>query len=168
MSVQILSTIIAIVMALLIIIIRLRASKKPTSLMKIIMPPIGMSTGFCMFFAPTTHLPLAYVGIAVLVGLIFSIPLIATSKFEIRDGSIYLIRSRWFPIILLVLLALRIGLHNYVEKYLSLPQTGAAFFILAFAMLVPWRYLMFVRYRNLAKVAPKANDVKLKFSQSLQ
>ncbi|UOF90648.1 cytochrome c biogenesis protein CcdC [Fodinisporobacter ferrooxydans] len=154
-NIQFISTIVAVCMALLVIVVRMKASKKPTSLTKILMPPIGMSTGFFMFLAPETRLPWLYVFIAVVVGGIFSLPLIATSKFEYLNGNIYLKRSKGFPLILLFLLALRIGLHNYVEQYISLPQTGGAFFILAFAMIVPWRYVMYVRYRALLQQVPK-------------
>src|ERR1700730_3126468 len=139
---QLFSTLFAACLALLIIFVRLRAAKKPTSLKKIIIPPFAMSTGFLMFVVPQTHIPLLYAVYAVMVGLIFSYPLIATSKMQIIDGEIYLKRSRAFPIILLSLLILRIFLHNYVERYITLPQTGAAFFILAYGMIVPWRFAM--------------------------
>jgi membrane protein CcdC involved in cytochrome C biogenesis len=46
-------------------------------------------------------------------------------------------------------LALRVGLHDYVSRYLSLTQTAGAFFILAFGMIVPWRISMWVQYRKL-------------------
>jgi membrane protein CcdC involved in cytochrome C biogenesis len=150
----------AIFMALLVIFIRLQASKKPTSVKKIIIPPLGMSTGFLMFLAPQTHIPWSYAGIACLVGLLFSIPLIATSKFEYLDGQIYLKRSKGFPLILLTLLALRIGLHQYVEEFISLPQTGAVFFILAFSMILPWRIMMLKRYRDLRMTIPNLKQAE--------
>jgi membrane protein CcdC involved in cytochrome C biogenesis len=153
-NLQWITTIIAIIMALLVIFIRLKASKKPTSIKKIIMPPIGMSTGFLMFVVPETHIPWSYASIAILVGILFSIPLIATSKFEYIDGQIYLKRSKGFPLILLTLLVLRIGLHSYVEKYITLPQTGAAFYILAFSMILPWRLVMLKRYRDVSQTIP--------------
>lgn len=153
-NLQWITTIFAIVMALMVIFIRLKASKKPTSMKKIIMPPVGMSSGFLMFIAPQTHLPWSYVSIAIVVGILFSIPLITTSKFEYIGSEIYLKRSKGFPLILLTLLVLRIGLHGYVEKYISLPQTGAAFYILAFCMILPWRLVMLKRFRDLQQTIP--------------
>ncbi|MGZ4164949.1 MAG: CcdC protein domain-containing protein [Tumebacillaceae bacterium] len=46
---------------------------------------------------------------------------------------------------------IRVGLHSYVEEFISLPQTGAVFFILAFGMLLPWRIAMYVRYDKVRK-----------------
>lgn len=148
-NLQLASTIGAAVMALMVIGIRLRAAKKPTSVKKIIIPPIGMSTGFLMFLSPQTHVPPLYALIALLVGFLFSYPLIHTSKFEVVNGDIFLKRSKSFPLILLGLLAIRLLLHNYVEQYISLSQTGAVFFILAFGMILPWRVAMYLRYLKL-------------------
>lgn len=149
LNMQLVTSLGAAGIALAVIGIRLKASKKPTSIKKIIMPPLGMTTGFCMFFAPQTHIPWLYVLLSVLVGFLFSYPLIQTSKFEVVTGDIYLKRSRAFPLILLSLLALRLGLHSYVEELITVPQTGAVFFVLAYAMLLPWRVAMYVRYKKL-------------------
>ncbi len=146
----ILATIIALIMALLVIFVRLRASRKPTSIPKIIMPPVGMSTGFLMFLFPMMHIPWLWALYAFLIGaVLFSYPLILTSRFEIVAGEIYLKRSRSFVFILLGLLIIRMLLHGYVEEYISVEQTGAVFFILAFGMILPWRTAMYWRYRQL-------------------
>jgi membrane protein CcdC involved in cytochrome C biogenesis len=102
-----------------------------------------------MFLFPQTHIPIQYALAALAVGFLFSYPLIRTSRFEKINGDIYLKRSRSFPLILLSLLAIRLALHNYVEQFISLPQTGAIFFILAYGMIVPWRVAMYLRYREL-------------------
>ena len=46
------STIIAAIMAVIMIFVRLRAAKEPTSVKKIILPPFFMSTGALMFVVP--------------------------------------------------------------------------------------------------------------------
>jgi membrane protein CcdC involved in cytochrome C biogenesis len=148
-NMQWISTLVAIGMALLVIGIRMRASKKPTSLRKILIPPLGMSTGFLMFINPEFRVPLTYALIALLVGILFSYPLIATSQMQVIDGAVYLKRSKMFPLILLGLLALRIALRGFVEEFVNLQQTGALFFILAFGMIVPWRIAMYKRYKKL-------------------
>lgn len=150
-NLQLITSIGAVSMALMVIFVRMRAQKKPTSVKKILIPPLGMSTGFLMFVAPQTHIPWSYVLIAFLVGLAFAYPLIRTSHFEINAGDVYLKRSRAFPLILLSLLVIRVALHSYVEAYISLPQTGAVFFILAFGMILPWRLVMYSRYRKVAQ-----------------
>ncbi|HLR72465.1 MAG TPA: CcdC protein domain-containing protein, partial [Pseudogracilibacillus sp.] len=60
-------------MATTMILVRLRASKKPTSVKKIILPPIFMSSGALMFLSPMFRLSWIEVGEAVVVGLLFSI-----------------------------------------------------------------------------------------------
>ncbi|MFX4303541.1 CcdC family protein [Alicyclobacillus tolerans] len=148
---EILSSLIAVVFALTVIFVRVRASRKPTNARKILIPPVAMSTGFLMYIAPQTHEPFLYAVAAFLVGVIFSYPLISTSKmYRAEDGHIYLKRSRGFIAILLILLALRIILHTYVEQYVTILQTGSLFFVLAFGMILPWRIVMYLRYRHLA------------------
>lgn len=146
---HILSMLVTVCMGLMVIVLRFRGTRKPTDARKIIIPPFGMATGFLMFVAPVTRIPWSYAGIAFLAGVVFfSYPLIRTSKFHVEDGRIYLKRSRWFVLIIISLLLIRIGLHDYVERYLTIPQTGAVFFILAFGMIVPWRIAMLINYRK--------------------
>lgn len=138
--------------ALSVIGIRLKAAGRPTSERKIIIPPLGMSTGFAMFFFPYMRVPFTWGMSAFLAGAVFfAYPLIRTSRFEAVDGRIYLKRSKAFIVILLVLLVIRLILHDYVERYVSLGQTGALFFLLAFGMLLPWRLAMLARYRKAAR-----------------
>jgi len=116
-------------MALMVIILRIRATKRPVTPKGIIMPPLGMSTGFLMFLHPSTHFPVWWGLIAFLAGAVFlATPLIWTSRFEVVNGEIYLKRSLSFVVILLVLLSVRLLLHGYVEQYISIPQTAGLFF----------------------------------------
>jgi membrane protein CcdC involved in cytochrome C biogenesis len=146
------STISMVVAAIAIIFFRIRSTKKPTSARKIVMPPIGMSTGFLMFFYPPMHFPFVW-GVAVFAigAALFSIPLILTSRFERVGQEIYLRRSKAFVGILIVLLIVRLLLHSYLEEWVSIPQTAAIFFVLAFGMLLPWRIAMYIQYSKLKK-----------------
>lgn len=147
---EIVSSLIAVIFALGVIAIRLKASNRPTNIRKILIPPLSMSTGFLMYMVPQMRESWLYAGMALLVGILFSYPLIATSKmYRAEDGQVYIKRSKGFALILLGLLALRMVLHTYVEQYVSLPQTASLFFVLAFGMIVPWRLAMFIQYRRL-------------------
>ncbi len=148
---QIASTVITVVFALTVIFVRTRGTNKPVNAKKIIMPPLGMSTGFLMFVAPQTHDKWLYALGAFVVGVILSYPLVLTSDMHIRDGQVFLKRSKGFVVILLVLLALRIALHQYVEQYVTIVQTGSLFFILAFGMILPWRLAMLKQFRKLSQ-----------------
>lgn len=159
-TLQIVSTVIIVVGAIAVIFIRLHAARKPTSSRKILIPPLGMATGFLMFIVPMMRIPLTYAIIAFLFGSLFSIPLITTSKMLRQDGDVYLKRSPAFIIVLLALLVIRLALHTFIEQYITVPQTGAIFFILAFGMLLPWRLVMYGRYRKF--VAQSAGDPALR------
>ncbi|MEW9697905.1 CcdC family protein [Paenibacillus sp. SI8] len=136
--------------ALMVMLVRLRASSKPVNTMKILMPPLGMTTGFLMFVAPMMRIPVMWGVVAFLAGAaLFAYPLIRTSTFYVQDGLVYMKRSKAFLIILLVLLIIRFALHEYVEALISIYQTGALFFILAYGMLLPWRISMYTRYRKI-------------------
>jgi membrane protein CcdC involved in cytochrome C biogenesis len=150
---QTLAPFMAVFMGIMMLFMRIRASGKPTNARKIIIPPLGMSTGFLMFLFPEFRIPLTWAAIAFLTGAIFlSIPLIKTSRFEVKGDQIYLKRSRAFILILVTLLVIRMALHSYIEQYhISIFQTGGLFFILAFGMLLPWRLAMLMRYKKLEK-----------------
>jgi len=135
------------------IIIRLRAAKRPTTLKKIVIPPLGMATGFIMFAVPVTHIPWLWGLSAFGTGmLLFSFPLIVTTSMEKVDSNIFVRRSKAFIAIMLVLFLLRLMLHSVVEQYMSIPQTGAIFYLLAFGMIVPWRLAMVGDYLRLRKL----------------
>ncbi|MEW9676155.1 cytochrome c biogenesis protein CcdC [Lentibacillus sp. L22] len=143
------STLVACFMAITMIFVRLKASKKPASVKKIILPPIFMSTGACMFFIPEFRVPWVQVLEALIVGMIFSIFLIKTSKFEIKEDDIYLIPSRSFVFILFGLLAVRMVIKLIIGSTISLGETSGMFFLLAFGMIVSWRLAMLYKYKKL-------------------
>lgn len=150
-ALQTISMVVALLMATTMIFIRMRAAKKPISFRKIIAPPFFMSTGFLMFILPDTTTAFIYVLIAFCLGVIFSIPLILTSRFEIVGNDVYLKRSKAFFFILIGLLVIRMTLKIEIGPSFSVMQTAGLFFILAFGMIVPWRVAMAIMYRNLLK-----------------
>lgn len=140
----------AMLTAVMAIIVRTRASDKPVNAKKLLLPPVGMSTGFLMFVVPAMRIPLLWAIIAFAAGaLLFAYPLIRYSKMERRGEDVYLIRSKAFVIILVALLVVRLLLRGVIEQYVTLPQTGAIFFIVAFGMLLPWRVAMYQKFRKL-------------------
>lgn len=150
-SPAVLGSIVAVFMFVTVLIVRMRAAKKPVSSMKIIAPPLFMSTGFAMFHFPEVVTPISYDLIAFCVGTLFSIPLILSSRFEVVDNEIYLRRSKAFIAILLVLFAIRLVVKMYVGDEFTPMQTGGLFFVLAFGMILPWRVAMFINYKQKMK-----------------
>lgn len=153
--------IMAFLMGAVALFIRMKAAKKPASLKKIILPPIFMSTGFLMFlYEPTRPAPLQ-VAEALAVGMIFSIFLIVTSKFEIRNHQIFLQRSKAFMFILMGLLIVRIAIRIILGKDINPEELSGMFFLLAYGMILPWRVAMLISYRKIERQLTSRNEQPL-------
>ncbi|MEW4371190.1 CcdC family protein [Paenibacillus kandeliae] len=147
---QIGSTVGLIVIALTAILVRSRTNHRPVNAKKILIPPLGMSTGFFMFVVPDFRVSWLWALGAFLAGwLLFSYPLIRGTRFEHNGTDIVVQRSKSFLFILLGLLMIRLLLHRFIEQYISIPQTAGVFFILAFGTLLHWRLDMYRKYRKL-------------------
>ncbi|MBU5466680.1 cytochrome c biogenesis protein CcdC [Virgibacillus sp. MSJ-26] len=145
------STVIAMIMAITMIFYRLKAAKKPATVKKIILPPVFMSTGAFMFLFPTFQVSFMQVVEAIVVGMIFSLFLIKTSNFEIKDKEIYLIPSKAFAFILFGLLGVRIIAKLIINSQISLGETSGMFFLLAFGMIGTWRLAMLYKFKKIEK-----------------
>jgi membrane protein CcdC involved in cytochrome C biogenesis len=156
-----LTTIGAMVMASIAIIIRLKATKRPVSEKKIILPPIFMSTGFLMFLYEPARPAFLQVLEAITVGMIFSILLIKTSKFEIKNRQIYLKRSKAFAFILIGLLLVRVVFKLFIGDVINVEELAGMFFLLAYGMIIPWRISMYVNFRKVAKELDSKSIVPL-------
>ena len=157
-TLRILVTICTALFAVTVILVRLKASNRPVTIKKIVIPPLGMATGALMFLYPPTHFPFWWGCIAFAVGwLLFSYPLIRTTKFEEREREIFVQRSPGFAVILLGLLVVRLVLHEVIEQYVTIPQTGGLFFLLAFGTITRWRLYMLKEYQVITTPATEAN-----------
>ncbi|WP_409305553.1 CcdC family protein [Peribacillus sp. SCS-155] len=143
------STAVAILMALMAFTIRMKAAKRPVTTKKIILPPLFMSTGALMFLFPVFQVSSNELLEAVFVGALFSLLLIKTSNFEIKDDHIYLKRSKAFIYILIGLLIIRIIAKLIFSTYIDVGELSGMFFLLAFSMIVPWRIAMLIKYWKL-------------------
>ncbi|MBH5319819.1 cytochrome c biogenesis protein CcdC [Paenibacillus sp. GSMTC-2017] len=145
---------ISVLMGICLIIIRIRAGNRPTTLKKIVIPPLGMSTGFIMFALPMTHIPWLWGVSAFGTGLLlFAFPLIVTTRLEKVEAVIFVRRSKAFIAIIIIMFLLRWMLHGVVEQHMTIPQTGAIFYLLALGMIIPWRMAMVSDYLRLKKMA---------------
>ena len=62
-------------------------------------------------------------------------------------------RSSAFFAVVIVLAVIRYFARAYFDRFLSLEQTGAIFYLLAFGMILRWRAWMFLEYRKLTAPA---------------
>ncbi|QDY46881.1 cytochrome c biogenesis protein CcdC [Planococcus glaciei] len=143
------TTVGALGMGIMAMIVRSKSAKKPASAKKIILPPLFMSTGALMFVFPFFRVAPIQIGEALLIGVLFSTVLIWSSKFEIRDGDIYLKQSKAFVFILIGLLLIRVIGKVVLSSTIDVGELGGMFWILAFGMIVPWRLAMYMQYRKL-------------------
>ena len=103
-----------------------------------------------MFIVPAFRIPWTWAGSAFLVGAVgLAYPLLRTSRL-VRQGEVVMMqRSSAFFTVVLGLAAIRILARAYFDTFLSVQQTAALFFVLAFGMIVRWRTRMYLEYRRL-------------------
>jgi len=129
---------------------RLREVRSAVSLRKIIIPPLGMATGFSMFFVPAFRIPWAWAGAAFLIGAIaLAWPLLLTTRLIHMGDAIMMKRSSAFLAVLFVLAAVRFLARGYFDTILTVQQSAGLFFILAFGMIVRWRAKLLIYFRKL-------------------
>lgn len=146
-----LASIMAVFMGIGVIFVRQRASARPLSLKKIVIPPVMMSTGALMYVFPYFRLSGVEILEALIMGLAFSLLLVFTTRYEEKNDELYVKPSKWFVGILFGLLILRLGLKSILSLSISPGEIGGMFFLLAFIMIVVWRLSMLVKYRNFKK-----------------
>ncbi|SNS26338.1 Membrane protein CcdC involved in cytochrome C biogenesis [Granulicella rosea] len=128
---------------------RIREGRSAVTERKILIPPLGMSTGFCMFFAPMFRVPLLWAAAAFLIGaLLLAWPLVRTSRLALVGNQVMMHRSPMFFAVMVVLAIVRILAHSYLDTVMSIQQTAGLFFILAFGMILRWRVSMYFEYRR--------------------
>ena len=145
----------AVIGALAVLAWRMHESRRPVSLRGLVIPPLGMSTGFSMFAMHAFRVPWTWAISAFVLGAaLLAHPVIATSRLT-REGDVIMMRrSPWFILIILALAAVRLALRGYVETIISPEQTAGLFFILAFGMIVRWRSSLYLQYQRLTSTQP--------------
>jgi membrane protein CcdC involved in cytochrome C biogenesis len=134
---------------------RIREGRTAVTVRKIVIPPLGMATGFCMFISPQFRVPLVWGAVAFLAGaVLLAYPLLITSRLERQGDAIMMRRSSAFFAVVVGLAAIRYFARGYFDSVMSIQQTAGLFFILAFGMILRWRLKMLSQYRMLT--APQA------------
>ncbi len=129
---------------------RLRETRTAVSLRKIVIPPLGMATGFSMFVVPAFRIPWAWAGLAFAIGAVaLAWPLLLTTRLERQGDAVMMKRSSAFLVVILVLAVIRFAARGYFDTFLTTQQTAGVFFILAFGMIVVWRTKLLVDFRKI-------------------
>ena len=136
---------------------RIREGRTAVTVKKIIMPPLGMATGFCMFLAPPFRVPWTWALVAFLIGMVaLAWPLLVTSRLVRTGDAIMMQRSNAFFLVVIALAAIRFFARGYFDRIMSIDQTAGLFFVLAFGMILRWRLRMLSEYRALTGQASMA------------
>jgi membrane protein CcdC involved in cytochrome C biogenesis len=129
---------------------RIREGRTAVTVKKIIMPPLGMATGFSMFLVPAFRVPWTWAAVAFLIGgVALAWPLLITSRLVRTGDTIMMQRSNAFFLVVIALAAIRFFARGYLDSMMSLEQTAGLFFVLAFGMILRWRLKMLSQYRAL-------------------
>src|SRR5215472_4144130 len=129
---------------------RIREGRTAVTVKKIIMPPLGMATGFSMFLVPAFRVPWTWALGAFLIGMVaLAWPLLITSRLVRTGDTIMMKRSNAFFLVVIALAAIRYFARGYFDRVMTLDQTAGLFFVLAFGMILRWRLRMLSEYRAL-------------------
>lgn len=133
---------------------RVREGRTAVTMRKILIPPLGMATGFSMFIVPMFRVPWTWGIGAFLIGAVaLAYPLLKTSRLHREGNEVVMKRSGAFFAVVIVLAAIRLLARSYLDTILTFEQTGALFFVLAFGMILRWRMSMYFEYRSLVASA---------------
>lgn len=129
---------------------RVREGRSAVTARKILIPPFGMATGFCMFVVRDFRIPWAWAVVAFLIGaLLLAEPLIRTSELTFDGATVMMRRSAAFFLVVVLLAAVRFFAKGFFDKLLTIQQTAGLFFVLAFGMILRWRVSMYREYRRI-------------------
>ena len=134
---------------------RVQEGRSAVTARKIVLPPLGMATGFCMFVVPAFRIPWLWALAAFTLGaVVLAYPLLRTSRLTRNGDAVMMHRSSAFFLVVIALAIVRIAAHSYFDSILTLEQTGGLFFVLAFGMIVRWRLNMLLEYRRITSGEP--------------
>ncbi|QFG00003.1 cytochrome c biogenesis protein CcdC [Psychrobacillus glaciei] len=122
---------------------------------RILLPILYFFPALGLLFSPNMHVTWIWSSIAILVGMILSIPLIWTTQFEIReDQCIYAKKNISFFVAFIIILAIRFILRRYLNE-IDPSNVMALFMIVAISYIIPWRLISFLKFRKVYKASYK-------------
>lgn len=116
----------------------------------LLLPILYISTSFMQLFDPSLHIREEQVIIALLIGMVVSIPLILTTNFEVRDnGSTFIKRNKTVFVLLIVIFALRFLV---VATIKSIDPSTLSFMcnLVTFGYIATWRITSYVKFRGVS------------------
>lgn len=119
---------------------------------KILLPIIYLLPVLSLFSQLPSQLKIWEIGVASLIGVLFAVPLMLTTNYEIRqDGQIYAQKNKTFFIALLAVLVIRIVLRQFFSG-MDPASLSLLFYTIALGYVVPWRIASFVKFRKVKQL----------------
>lgn len=114
----------------------------------LLLPILFISTSLTQLFDPSLHIREGQVIIALLIGVVVSIPLIVTTNFEVRDnGDTFIKRNKTVFVLMIVIFALRFlavaMIHAVDPSTLSFMCN-----LVTFGYIATWRITSFIKFRG--------------------
>ncbi|MBS4196664.1 CcdC protein domain-containing protein [Lederbergia citri] len=106
-----------------------------------------LTPGYALIMNPNAEVTPTEITVALLLGCVFSIPLIFTTGYERReDGKIYVKKSLVFVVIFLLLFAMRWTIRGLIN--MDPDSRMLLFFVTACGYLIPWKLISYYKFRK--------------------
>lgn len=151
------SIIIMLAVVLIVVLMRIQSNKKPIKGrgFSFLFLPIVMLIGFIGFKDPKVHVNTMEFVTAACLGIVFAIPLILTTNYEVRnDGEIYSKQSMAYIIALIALVIVRLLLSRYM-KNIDPSNLFVLNYTFAYCYFGSWRIASFIKFRKLFILQPR-------------
>ncbi|MFD0698548.1 CcdC protein domain-containing protein [Paenibacillus sp. GCM10027628] len=116
----------------------------------LLLPILYISTSLFQLFDPTLHIQQGQVILALLVGMVVSIPLILTTNFEVRaSGDTFIKRNKTVFVLLIVIFALRFVVVATVK---TIDPSTLSFMcnLVTLGYIATWRIVSFMKFRSVS------------------
>jgi membrane protein CcdC involved in cytochrome C biogenesis len=130
---------------------RMRSMYRPIrgSGIRMLIPLLFMLPGVILLLNPDVNEPAWTFGAAFGLGIMFSIPLIWTTNYEVREDNLIYAQKNWgFIAAFLGIVIIRFVLRQELSD-IDPQGTMALFMMVAFGYLIPWRVVSFIKFRRL-------------------
>ncbi|UKS29744.1 cytochrome c biogenesis protein CcdC [Paenibacillus sp. HWE-109] len=143
---------ISILIFILILRGQFRGTQKPIkrSGTPLLLPILYISTSLFQLFDPKLHIQSVQVITALAIGIVVAIPLIMTTKFEVKADGTYFKRSKAVIVILIAIFAFRFVL---METITNMDASTLAFFfnLVTLSYIAVWRMVTFSKFRRVSQ-----------------
>ncbi|MBB6674545.1 CcdC family protein [Cohnella nanjingensis] len=124
---------------------------------RMLIPLLFILPGVTFLLNPTANEPAWAFAAAFGLGIVFSIPLIWTTNYEVREDKLIYAEKNWgFIVAFLGILIIRFALRQELSD-IDPQGKMALFMMVAFGYLIPWRVVSFIKFR---RVVNQSNPVR--------